>query len=113
MGLGASGYEGNIRYTNTRNLDRYLKDYSAKEYEEEVTLEDDKTYYLMTNLRTRYGVNLDEYKKRFNEDLYVKNKEYFVKLIKEGFISYDNQKNTIICEYKGMMTLDQILLNIL
>ena len=78
--------------------DRYLKDYSAKEYEEEVTLEDDKTYYLMTNLRTRYGVNLDEYKMRNAFEL-IKNMSdnyqiiYFICHSCRDYDKIDNNKN--------------------
>ena len=112
-GLGASGYEGDKRYTNTRNLDNYIKDFNTKESEEIVSLEDDKTYYLMTNLRTKYGINLNEYKQKFKEDLLIKHKDYIEKLINSGFAYLDKNTNSFVCTYEGMMTLDQIILNLM
>lgn len=112
-GLGASGYEGNVRYTNTRNLNKYIKDYKEKESEEVVTLNDDKTYYIMTNLRTKYGINLDCYKEKFKEDLLNKNREYLEKLFKSGLAYIQEETNSLICTYEGMMVLDQIILNLI
>lgn len=112
-GLGASGYEGNVRYTNTRNLNKYIKDYKEKESEEVVTLSDDKTYYIMTNLRTKYGINLDSYKEKFNEDLLNKNREYLEKLFNSGLAYIQEETNSLICTYEGMMVLDQIILNLI
>ena len=113
VGLGASGYENGVRYTNTKNLDKYLNNYKEKDYEEVVTLKDDKTYYLMTNLRTRYGINLADYKKKFNEDIYELHKEYFDNLAKHNIININIKENRIYCTFEGMMTLDQILLKII
>ena len=112
-GLGASGYEGNVRYTNTRNLNKYIKDYKEKESEEVVTLRDDKTYYIMTNLRTKYGINLDSYKEKFKEDLLNKNREYLEKLFNSGLAYIQEETNSLICTYEGMMVLDQIILNLI
>ena len=112
-GLGASGFVGNVRYTNTKNLDKYIKDFKQRDYEEIVTLEDDKTYYLMTNLRTKYGICLDEFKNKFSYDLYEKNKEYIDKCIKSGFLTYSKGTNSIMPTYEGMMTLDQIILSLI
>ena len=112
-GLGASGYEDSVRYTNTRNLHKYIKDYKEKESEEVVTLSDDKTYYIMTNLRTKYGINLDCYKEKFNEDLLNKNREYLEKLFNSGLAYIQEETNSLICTYEGMMVLDQIILNLI
>lgn len=68
VGLGASGYLGNIRYTNTRSLKEYLEGH-YKEIEEIVEKDLQVQYYLMTHLRLEDGFNLDEFKERFNEDI--------------------------------------------
>lgn len=112
-GLGASGYEGDIRYTNTKNLDKYIKDFKIKDSEEKISLKDDRTYYLMTNLRTKYGINLDAFKEKFNEDLIKRYGNYLEELEKDNIIDINREKHTLSCTYEGMMILDQILLNLI
>ena len=103
LGLNASGYINNIRYTNTRNLYKYNKGL-YKDYEEVVSKEDDLEYYLMLNLRTIFGIDLDEFKEKFGFDFlnrYELN-EYFV-----------IENNHVHLTYPGMMILDNILINLL
>lgn len=112
-GLGASGYEDNTRYTNTRNLSKYLLDYNTKEMVESISLNDDKTYFLMTNLRTILGIDLKRYFDKFNEDFYLTNKVYLDSLIDKKILIFDKENNKIYCSYEGLMTLNQILLNLI
>ena len=112
-GLGASGYEGDTRYTNTKNLDKYIKDFTAKETIEKISLKDDRTYYLMTNLRTKYGINIDEFNEKFNEDLIKRYGNYLEGLQNDNIININIEKRTLSCTYEGMMILDQILLNLI
>ena len=101
VGLGASGYIGNIRYKNTINLSQYLK--RAFVFEKEtVSAKDKVTYQIMLNLRTNEGLDIK----------FVKGKEQIVdELIKEGLLF--KAKNRLIPTYKGMMILDQIILKLL
>ena len=109
VGLGASGYIDDIRYTNTRNLNKYLSmDY--KEEKEEVSIKDDKEYFLMLNLRTIRGIILKEYQDRFNEDFYQKNKDLIDEYIDRGLLIYDENEGRIYPTYQGMMILDTMLL---
>ena len=66
IGLGASGYVNGIRYTNTKSIDEYLKGATIRE-KETVTLEDDKEYFIMLNLRTNLGIDLVLYREKFDE----------------------------------------------
>lgn len=109
FGLGAAGYIKNIRYKNTRNLEQYLSG-SFVEEEEEVTREDDKLYYLMLNLRTRYGINFASYKYRFKEDFRKGRENEISRLVSEGLLSMD--ENGIYPTYNGMMVLDQLILEL-
>ncbi len=56
FGLGASGYIGNVRYSNTRSITHYLqKNYR---YEEEKLSSCDKMEYeVILNLRTKWGIS--------------------------------------------------------
>ena len=108
LGLGASGYLDNIRYTNTRNFSKYI----SNEFEEEkeiVTIKDLKTYELMLKLRTNIGIDLKSYKDKFNEDLLLSSG--INKQIKAQNLYIKN--NHLIPTYNGMMLLDNILMDII
>ncbi len=110
VGLGAASYMGNYRYLNTKSITKY----NAGEYRyecEEVTLEDDKEYFIMLNLRTKYGLSFSEYQKRFNEDFENKYSDVINKLIKEKYLVKKDKK--IIATYPGMMVLDYLILSFL
>jgi len=110
IGLGASGYIDNVRYTNTKNFDKYIKGNWIEE-KEVVSVNDDREYFIMLNLRTIFGLDLNEYKSRFNEDLLVlKNKEINL-MVKLGNLKLESNK--LIPTYQGMMVLDQIILKLI
>ena len=110
VGLGASGYLNNVRYTNTKSITKYLKG-EYKDYEEMVSKEDDKEYFIMLNLRTIFGLSLSAYQNRFQEDLYQKKKNKIDELIQNGYLIKEN--DTLIPTYEGMMTLDSIVLKLI
>ena len=110
VGLGASGYIGNIRYTNTRSINKYNNG-DLDRNEEVVDIASLKTYILMTNLRTILGLDLAIYRTLFNEDLLVIKGKEIAELIGNKLIEINNHK--IIPTYHGMMVLDQIILALL
>ena len=66
LGLSASGYIENIRYTNTRNLDKYP---FVKE-EEYLDDKDKMTYFMILGLRKIDGISIKRFKELFNKDIY-------------------------------------------
>ena len=66
LGLSASGYIDSIRYTNTRNLDKY----PLNKQEEKLSLKDKMTYFMILGLRKIEGINIKEFNKLFNKDIY-------------------------------------------
>ena len=109
-GLSASGYLGKIRYKNTTNLSQYL-DRAFIAEEEQVSSRDKMVYQIMLNLRTNEGLNIDSFKKEFSVNL-LKTKSFAIKeLTKAGFIAVKD--NIIKATYAGMMTLDQIILQLI
>ena len=66
LGLSASGYIGDIRYTNTRNLDKYP---FVKE-EEYLNNKDKMTYFMILGLRKIEGISIKKFKELFNKDIY-------------------------------------------
>lgn len=66
LGLSASGYIENIRYTNTRNLDKYP---FVKE-EEYLNNKNKMTYFMILGLRKIEGISIKKFKELFNKDIY-------------------------------------------
>ncbi len=112
VGLGAAGYVDGVRYTNTLSINEYLNGITCKE-KENVSLEDDKEYFLMLNLRTNRGVILKEYQERFHEDFYKKNEETINRFVNDELMVFDKKEERIYLTYSGMMILDTILLELI
>ena len=112
VGMGASGYIGDMRYTNTLSINDYLNGKTINE-KEVVTKDDDKEYFIMLNLRTIRGIILKEYNDRFDEDFYENSKESIERFIKEGLMIYNKEEGRIFLTYPGMMILDTILMELL
>ena len=110
LGLGASGYLNNVRYTNTKNLSTYLKG-EFIDYKEDVSKEDDKEYFIMLNLRMIFGLSFKQYKNRFDEDLFLSKKDIINRLIEDKLLIKEDDR--LIPTYEGMMTLDQIILKLI
>ena len=106
FGLSASGYINNIRYTNTKNLTKYL----AKNYdkEEEILTKEDKIKYeLILGFRLSKGINKNKFKEKYGIDiLSIKN---INKLIMEGYLK--DTKNYIKVNKKYFYVLNDILVN--
>lgn len=72
VGVGASSFIENRRFTNTESIDEYihavLNGFSAEIFSEEIDEKDAKGEYAMLMLRTKYGVNFKEYKSIFKSD---------------------------------------------
>lgn len=72
FGLGASGYIDNIRYTNTRSINKYLEGVYRLE-EEIITKEISMENEMILGLRKIEGVNKDVFKEKYNcniEDIF-------------------------------------------
>ena len=68
FGMGASGYLGNLRYTNTLSLDKYL----SNEYtgQEEILDNNDKMVYeLILGMRKIKGINIENFNEKFQKNL--------------------------------------------
>jgi putative oxygen-independent coproporphyrinogen III oxidase len=106
-GLGAAGYIGDVRYTNTRDLQAYLKGKRHSE-EEVVTPSEDKKYFFLTNLRLEEGFSLEAYQKRFHEDFSLAYRAPLTKLVQEGLLKEDHAR--VYPTDQGILLLDRVLL---
>ncbi|MEG0619087.1 MAG: radical SAM family heme chaperone HemW [Bacilli bacterium] len=96
FGLGASGYIGNIRYDNTRSINKYLK----KEYiKEKQTLTKNETIEneFILGLRKTKGLNKENFKKKYNIE--IKEIETIKKLIEEKKLIEDQENIYINPDY--------------
>ena len=107
VGLAASGYIGKLRYKNTTNFQKYLNGENIRE-EEILSLEDEMKYQILLNLRTIEGIDLKEFKDKYNKDLYALKRKEIDDFIANKLLYIDN--NHLIATYEGMMILDQIIL---
>ena len=106
FGLSSASYVGDKRYTNTRNLSKYIN----KEYDRtyETLNENDKIKYeLILGFRLIKGINKNEFKDKYNIDiLSIKNMK---ELINKGYIIDDNDYLYVNKEY--LYVLNDILVN--
>jgi len=109
FGLGASGYIGNIRYTNTRSLNRYFE--GTGRLEEAFVSENEKIENeFILGLRKINGINKAEFKNKFNRDILsndiVNNLLKQRQLVDDGSNIYINidqiyVSNSILIEFIG------------
>jgi len=106
IGVSASGYIDNVRYTNTKSLTKYLEGINQRE-EEIITEEDNIIEYIMLNLRLDEGIDLIKFNEKFHFDFLGKYKEKIKKLTSLNLLTYNN--NRIFASYDGSLILHQII----
>ena len=106
FGLGAAGYIDNIRYTNTRNLSKYISG-SYEGQEEVLTKEDKIKYEFILGLRLTSGINKDNFNKKYG--ININEIEIIKKLINKGLLIDD--KINIYVPKKYFYVLNDILVN--
>lgn len=105
IGCGASGRENGKRYTNTKNIRQYIE-YGPQPVYEEI---DAPFEMIMMGLRTSFGVDLEEMKRKYRIDLLEKGKEVI------GQYKNDLQivNRHLRCTETGMEKLNSILVDFL
>lgn len=106
FGVAAHSYINNTRFSNTNNLEEYIKNVKNNEFaknkniEEEQTLEDKKSEFMMLGFRKIEGVNISKFKEKFVDNPIFIYKERLNKLVEEGLIEID--LNNIKLTNKGI-----------
>mgnify|MGYP002747071849 FL=1 len=106
FGLGAAGYIDNIRYTNTRNLSKYISG-SYEKQEEVLTKEDKIKYEFILGLRLTSGINKDNFNKKYG--ININEIEIIKEWINKGLLIDD--KINIYVPKKYFYVLNDILVN--
>ena len=87
FGLGASGYKGGVRYTNTKNLFEYINHKFQKEALL-LSFKDQTDNEIMLGLRLMQGINVNDFFEKYNKNI---QELYPVEvLIKDKYLIYKN-----------------------
>ena len=112
IGLGASSYFEGTRYSNVKNLNEYIKNVEAGEYEknrivEEVQSEEDKQKeFMMLGLRMIDGISIQKFKNKFGQNPVYLFKNELDKLVKAKLIIIDG--DNIKLTNKGLDLANQV-----
>lgn len=101
FGLGAHGYINNIRYENTRSINKYLEGkYLLNKYR--LTKKEAIENEIILGLRKRKGINRKEFKNKFNKDIET---VFDTSLLEE-------KDNNLFIKEKDIYIMNEILENI-
>jgi len=103
IGPGASSKVGNHRWTNTKDINKYLNDYKSKDEDLILTLEDLAFENIMMSLRTIYGIDINAFNEKYNVDF----KKKYQKALSNKNISIKD--NNVICN--NLELLNNILID--
>lgn len=103
ISAGAASKIGNRRYQITGNIHKYLEDYHI--YDEDIILGKREMMFenIMMSLRTVYGLNINEFNKRYECDF----REEYKEALKNELISIENG----ICYCTNRALLNQVLMD--
>lgn len=107
IGLGASGYIDNQRYTNTINLTKYLKHDFSNSSTVDLTLDDKLFEEIMLGLRLDEGINIKKLEKKYH---FIFKEKYRNALLNGYKYHLINKKNGFIkTTFKGSLLLNSLL----
>ena len=92
VGTSAHSYLNKKRYSNTNNIEEYIKNIQENNISKNITIHEDQTEestineYMLLGLRMIQGININEFKQKFKTDPTIKYKEILEKLQKENLI---------------------------
>lgn len=106
IGAAAHSYLNDVRYSNTSNLEEYIKNIKEnnieknRNIEEEQTLENKRNEFMMLGFRKIEGVDIAKFKEKFIDNPIFLYKDKIKKLTDEGLIEVD--LNNIRLTSKGL-----------
>lgn len=92
LGTSAHSYLNKKRYSNTNNIEEYIKNIQENNIIKNITIHEEQTEestmneYMLLGLRMIQGININEFKQKFKIDPTIKYKETLEKLQKENLI---------------------------
>ena len=99
LGTSAHSYLNKKRYSNTNNIEEYIKNIQENNISKNITIHEEQTEestmneYMLLGLRMIQGININEFKQKFKTDPTIKYKEILEKLQKENLIQENKNIN--------------------
>ncbi|MDR1392017.1 MAG: radical SAM family heme chaperone HemW [Clostridiales bacterium] len=96
VGFGASAHSniGNVRYSNEKNIEKYIKliksGFSAITSRKNLDVKEKMSEFMFLGLRMQKGIKINEFKKKFNINIYDVFGEKIEKFLNCGLILRDN-----------------------
>lgn len=117
LGIGPSAHSysraESTRWKNWASLGKYqellVQGQRPIEWQEQMTIEQQRLEYLMLNLRTKKGLDLKEFERRFGEDLVRSNESRINQWIALKLCQHDPTISRLSLSSKGFFLSDQIL----
>lgn len=88
VGVNAHSYVDGVRYSNTENLEEYIKDFN-KIIHEQQSVEDKQKEYMLLGLRKTAGVSIQNFKNKFGENPIFLFRNELSKLVEEELLEVD------------------------
>lgn len=110
IGLGASGFENGIHYSNAKSLTAFLKGERIVT-KDAPSLNDDLETFFLTNLRLEKGFEKEEFLRRFGFSFDSKFSLEAARLIASGLLIETDKR--IFPSDKGLLLLDKILVSLI
>lgn len=103
FGAASASFVNSIRYTNVSNIDKYIANIQTGTSNKEDIEEMDKLglikEYIILRLRLKEGINLNEFKSKFKQDIYTLYKDKIDMLTHQGLL--ERKQDSICLTYKG------------
>ena len=109
LGPGAHSYNGKVREYNIRNNNQYIAALAENRLpaeRETLSRTDHINEYLMTGLRTQWGISLEKLKTDWQYDLQQAEEKYIEQMLKEGQAALEG--NRLVLTEKGRLLADEI-----
>ncbi|QQS45912.1 MAG: radical SAM family heme chaperone HemW [Acidobacteriota bacterium] len=110
FGVSAAGYDGNRRWSNTRNIHEYLERIESERSAvvETVPLDDDdrSSESIFLNLRLKGGVDLLEHRRRFGVEVRERYRDEISRLLDAGLIEFDDTRMRI--SRRGLVLANEV-----
>ena len=106
FGISASSYENGLRFTNTPDIDTYIRNIGNNNIKENYIFEEKQDRdemmkeYMLLGLRKITGVNITEFRRKFGITPLYKYNEEITKLLREGLI--EANEHSIRLSKKGL-----------
>lgn len=112
FGVSATSLFGGKRYTNTKDIDRYIaQPLSSVDEVEEMTEENRLFDYVMMALRTSDGISESVFSRLFGISFYHSKKDVLDRFIRLGYVEYDGERTRFT--RRGFYVSSALLLELL